>query len=172
MSAEPEKAPEGEGTENAEEGQSKPKSKLPLIIGGVVGLLVLGGAGAYFAGLFGGEDPEKAKAEEAAKLAAIPPTFVDFPEILVNLNEPGRKGKFLKLNVKFEIADPTGVAVIEGLKPRIIDQFQMYLRELRLEDLQGSEGLHRLRDELLKRVNLEVKPLVVKDVLFIDVLIQ
>lgn len=169
MSAAPEEiAPEGENPEE----QPKPKSKLPLIIGGVVGLLVLGGAGAYFAGLFGGGEADHA-AEEAAKAAEAPaPTFVDFPEILVNLNEPGRKGKFLKLSLKFEVEDPKGAEEIEKIKPRIIDQYQMYLRELRLEDLQGSEGLHRLREELLKRVNEEVKPLKVKDVLFIDVLVQ
>ena len=47
-----------------------------------------------------------------------------------------------------------------------------YLRELRLEDLQGAAGVYRLREELLVRVNQAVRPAKVNDVLFKDMLIQ
>ena len=36
--------------------------------------------------------------------------------------------------------------------PRIVDKFQIYLRGVRVEDLRGSDGMHRLREELLLRV--------------------
>ena len=39
---------------------------------------------------------------------------------------------------------------IEAVMPRIVDNFQIYLRELRLEDLRGSAGIYRLREELLR----------------------
>ena len=58
------------------------------------------------------------------------------------------------------------------LSPRIIDNFQVYLRELRVEDLRGSAGIYRLREELLARVNNAVHPTKVKDVLFKDMLVQ
>ena len=58
------------------------------------------------------------------------------------------------------------------LKPRIVDNFQVYLRELRIEDLRGSAGVYRLREELLARVNTAVQPVKVKNVLFNEVLIQ
>jgi flagellar FliL protein len=56
--------------------------------------------------------------------------------------------------------------------PRIIDNFQVYLRELRLDDLRGSAGIYRLREELLMRVNTAAQPVHVKDVLFREMLVQ
>lgn len=166
-----------EGEEGSEgEGDPKPKpkskSKLFIIIGGVVGILLLGTAGAYFAGLFGGGD--STPVAEAAEEEIIPEEIIyfDFPQILVNLNEPGRKGKFLKLTVVFELASEEDIPLVEKLEPRIIDQFQMYLRELRFEDLQGSEGMYRLKEELLRRVNSEVGKDKVRDILFKNILVQ
>ena len=88
------------------------------------------------------------------------------------MNEPGRKGKFLKLTVVFELTSEEDIALIEKLEPRIIDQFQMYLRELRFEDLQGSEGVYRLKEELLRRVNSEAGKDKVRDILFKNILVQ
>ncbi|MFX9073467.1 flagellar basal body-associated FliL family protein, partial [Acinetobacter baumannii] len=56
--------------------------------------------------------------------------------------------------------------------PRIIDNFQVYLRELRLDDLKGSAGMYRLREELLLRVNMAAQPVKIKDVLFKEMLVQ
>jgi flagellar FliL protein len=58
------------------------------------------------------------------------------------------------------------------MMPRIIDNFHVYLRELRAEDLRGSAGLYRLREELLIRVQAIADPVVVRDVLFKEVLVQ
>jgi flagellar FliL protein len=46
------------------------------------------------------------------------------------------------------------------------------LRELRVEDLSGSASVYRLKEELLRRVNLAVEPVKVKDVLFREMIIQ
>ena len=54
----------------------------------------------------------------------------------------------------------------------MVDNFQVYLRELRVEDLRGSAGIYRLREELLARVNSAVRPTKVKDVLFKEMLVQ
>lgn len=163
--------PEGDGEGEGQE-EPKPKSKLPLIIGGIVGLFLLCAAGAYFMGVFGGGEEKPGAQAQEEKLLATDITYYDFPQILVNLNEPGRKGKFLKLTIVFELGSPDDVPLIEKLEPRIIDQFQMYLRELRFEDLQGSEGVHRLREELLRRVNSEAGKDKVKDILFKNILVQ
>ena len=61
---------------------------------------------------------------------------------------------------------------IAAMMPRIIDNFQIYLRELRVEDLRGSDGIYRLREELLARVNAAVAPVKVTDVLFKEMLVQ
>ena len=52
-----------------------------------------------------------------------------------------------------------------ALMPRMVDQFQAYLRELRVDDLKGSAGVLRLKEELLRRVNVAAAPYKVRDVL-------
>ena len=58
------------------------------------------------------------------------------------------------------------------LEGRAGGHFQVYLRELRVEDLQGAAGMHLLREELLTRVQAAVKPVKVNDVLFREMLVQ
>jgi flagellar FliL protein len=46
------------------------------------------------------------------------------------------------------------------------------LRELRPSDLEGGIGIYRLREELIRRINIAVYPAKVETILFKDVLIQ
>ena len=98
--------------------------------------------------------------------------FYDLPEMLVNLNAGGRKVSYLKIVVSLELNDGPDLDRVNEVLPRIIDNFQVYLRELRVEDLTGSAGLQRLREELLLRVNAAAHPAVVKNVLFKEMLVQ
>jgi flagellar FliL protein len=133
-------------------------------------LLVLGGAGgAYVAGLL---DPLLGAKQEEEVLAAGQTVFYDLPEMLVNLSIGGRKSSYLKISLSLELEDPAAMVRVDQVLPRIVDNFQVYLRELRIEDLNGSAGLQRLREELLLRVNTAVQPVVVRDVLFKEMLIQ
>ena len=92
--------------------------------------------------------------------------------MLVNLNTAGRKRTFLKMLVSLELASEGDITTVEMMLPRVIDNFQIYLRELRMEDLQGAAGMNRLRVELLDRVNAAVRPALVNDVLFKEMIIQ
>lgn len=143
----------------------------------VLPLLLLGGgaAGVMFSGLLGSsEAPEKhATAEHGAeKTSASAAVFFDLPEMLVNLNSTGRRPNYLKMKVSLELESELDIGRLRALSPRIIDNFQVYLRELRVEDLRGSAGIYRLREELLARVNAAVHPTKVRDVLFKDMLVQ
>ena len=148
--------------------------KLILILIPVILLIAIAGGLYYFgvftkiAGLF------KSAPKEAAKPVSQVPqvVFYDLPEILVNLNSEGRRQNFLKIKVSLELTAQTDIPVVEAVMPRVIDNFQVYLRELRVDDLNGSEGMLRLREELLDRVNAVVKPAKVKDVLFKEMLVQ
>ena len=155
------------------EGEAKKKSKLPLIIGGVVGLLLVVGAGLYFTGML---DSVLGKKQAPVVAAAPPPkplVFFDLPDFLVNLNSGGsKKASFLKLSVSLELENQEDTAKLQAVMPRVIDNFQIYLRELRVEDLRGSGGIYRLREELLARVNAAVAPVKVNDVLFKEMLVQ
>ena len=117
---------------------------------------------------------EKGKEGEHAAGGGVPgaAVFYDLPEMLVNINTAGRTKNFLKMRVSLELANETDINRIENVLPRIVDNFQVYLRELRLEDLQGAAGMYRLREELLNRVNAAVRPAQVKDVLFKEMIVQ
>jgi flagellar FliL protein len=121
---------------------------------------------------FGGEKQEEEKKEQAAAQPAKPAVFYNLPEMLVNLNTAGRRTSFLKISVSLELENATDIPRIEAVMPRIVDNFQIYLRELRVEDLRGSAGLYRLREELLARVNNAAQPARVNDVLFKEMLVQ
>lgn len=166
-------AEELEGEES--EGGKKKLSGKKLVLFIILPLLLLIGAAAaaYFL-LLSGDEPPPAEGEAAAP--APPPietsTFFDLPDIIVNLNTGSRRAAFLKINVSLELEKRTDIEKIQEVMPRIIDEFQVYLRELRLEDLEGSAGVYRLREELLRRVNVAVRPSRVKDVLFKEMLVQ
>ena len=160
-----------------------------LILFVVVPLLLIGGggAGAYFMGLLdpilgvehaeeGEESGEKAAKDEPEDEelieAGLPSVFHDLPPMLVNLNQAGKRKSYLKISIKLELASEQDVNAVTNIQPRIIDRFQVYLRELRIEDLEGSAGMQRLREELLNRVNKVAHPVKVRDVLFAELLVQ
>jgi flagellar FliL protein len=98
--------------------------------------------------------------------------FFDMQDLLVNLNTVGRKQSFLKLSISLELERADDLPRLQAVMPRVIDTFQVYLRELRVDDLRGSAGIYRLREELLTRVNAAAAPVKVTDVLFKEMLVQ
>lgn len=104
-----------------------------------------------------------------------PTVFFDLPVMIVNLNSsnPDTPRKpILKILVCLELSNPTDQQTVEQVMPRIIDSFQVYLRELRPGELSGSSGLVRLREELIARINHATHPVLIKDVLFKEMLVQ
>jgi flagellar protein FliL len=108
----------------------------------------------------------------AANKAEIPANYEDLQEFLVNLNTGGKQTSFLKLVVTLDISDAAARQAVDANMPRIRDSFQVYLRELRAEDLRGSAGLQLLREELLLRVNKIIAPAKIDDILFKEIIVQ
>lgn len=154
----------------------KKKSKKKLII--IILLLVLlGGGGAAAFMLLGGEPSADAETTEAAKeggeAAAIPePVYMDLEDIVVNLNSTSRRTNYINLKITLELKSKEDIAAIESQMPRIKDAFNTYLRELRREDLQGSAGVYRLKNELMLRLQKTLTKGEVKDILFREIIIQ
>jgi flagellar protein FliL len=160
-------------TEQATNAEAPPprkgRGKLLLLVG-VPLLLGAGGAGVWFAGLLPG-----GKAEAPATAAAAPaekPVFVDMPDIIANLNAPGRRSSYIKLRSKLEVARAADARALQEAMPRLQDLFTTYLREVRPEELRGSAGTYRLREELMVRASLAAPPAQVTDVLFVELLLQ
>jgi flagellar FliL protein len=140
----------------------------------IVALIVGAGGAAWFFGALN-FFTHRAAAEPtptADKGAMI--SYYDLPDMLVNLRSDGPRPSFLKISVSLEIKRPEDKMALDRVLPRVIDTFQVYLRELRVDQLQGSAGLLRLREELLARVNAALKPsnVQINDVLFKEMLVQ
>jgi len=163
--------PEEEAEADAEQTAAKSKRKLPsmkVMIMAAAGLLVVGGGGTGGYLYFGHSKP--AQPEHPV---AKPATFVDLPDVLVNLSNSGTdRTQYLKVKVVLELPDPALVGQIQPLMPRVMDAFQTYLRELRPTDLDGSAGLYRLKEELTRRVNVAVAPNKITAVLFKEIVVQ
>ena len=171
MSDDEEKQVDGDEGEASTEAPVKGKRKLVIIIAAVV-LLAAVGAGLFFGGVIGGGKKESKKDDKKAEVSVPKPAYYDLPEFLVNLSTGSGKTSFLKMSVTLELKDDASKAVVDANKPRILDAFNTYLRELRPSDLSGSAGIYRLREELIARINSTVEEGLVKDILFSEIIIQ
>lgn len=200
--AEATEAPEGEEAVDGAEGEgASGKKKLPLkmlIIIGAAALVVLGGGGGAAFVLLkpkpdaahaekGHEKEKKEKKKEkkgeekggkegegAAVVREGPDGVVYYtlPEVVVNMQTSDGRPTFLKLKLTLELPDEGAVEELEPNMPRMQDMFQSFLRELRPEDLSGSQGSYQLRMEILRRVNLVVAPSKANAVLIEEMLIN
>jgi flagellar FliL protein len=165
-----------DSTEGAEKANAPAKTRGParrrlvLILAGAIVALALG-TGAYAFGLLDALLGPSDATDDHAKVAA-PPVFYALPDLLVSLNTGERRSPFLKVKISLQLQSAEDQQHIERLLPRLIDYCQVYLRELRLDELRGSAGTTRLREELLRRISAAVAPVQVTDVLFGEIFVQ
>lgn len=162
-------AVDGDDLLDDEEGASGGKKKLIILI--AVALLLIGGGAAAFFILDPLGSEEDVVAEEKIE-APEPVVFFPLPAITVNLENVAGRQQYLKLKATLELRDQGEIAKIEPLMPRVLDAFQVYLRELRTTDIEGSAGMFRLKEELQRRINVAVYPIEVRKILFEEILIQ
>lgn len=179
---------QAEGAEEAEGSHRFTAKKILLFIVLPLVFIITLGLSAYFFGFLdkvfpkeplacenvkeGDKDFAECTAQAAAKNADFPGAFLTMEDIIVNLNSAGKHPRFLKIAVKLEMEDAEEQKKIEPLMPRVVDQFQMYLRELRVSDLRGTSGIYRMKIELLNRVRAVAPDVKVRDVLFQEILVQ
>lgn len=122
----------------------------------------------------GGKDAKGGEEKKGPAVQGSPggPLFMDLPDILVNLDTGNQKPAYLKVHVALQVAKESDAPLIQGFMPRILDDLTLYLREMRPDTLKDPKTLERLRQELLKRVGQEIKPVKVSDILFREFLIQ
>ncbi|MCR9071193.1 MAG: flagellar basal body-associated FliL family protein [Alphaproteobacteria bacterium] len=154
---------------------------LPLL------LLIGAGAGAFLAGLipgFGGPEPEmtaeqKAEMERIANTAPSPAkpspagaVFHTLDEFVVNLQSNRGYPVFLVLSLTVELSNEGAVPVITAQEPRIRDGMIVYLSSLTPQQLNGYDGIQKVRNNawrLLRElidpdliVNVQIAKLTVK----------
>ncbi len=100
-------------------------------------------------------------------------SFLQLPEMIINLRQNSKgKSNILKATFILELISMKDKDVIEHLKPIISDQLQTYLRELKIEDLEGASGIEKVRHELKTRVASVIIPVKIRNILFKEFLVQ
>jgi len=187
-----------DGAEGAE-GEGAPAKKKPpmMIIIAAAAVVLLGGGGGAGYFLFlkpkpaangeehaAAEKKPKKKEEEKEEGGKEDPNapvikegpdgvvFYTLPDLLVNMQSPDGRPTFLKLKLTLELPNEEVAEELTPNMPRMQDMFQSFLRELRPEDLSGSQGSYQLRMELLRRVGLMAAPQKVNAVLIEEMLIS
>jgi len=144
-----------------------------ILIIGLPLLLLLGGGAAYVMGMV---PPAADGAGAADQIGGVDDpasiVFVDLPDLLINLNADGPRLRFLKIAAALEVRGEKQAEAVRRFVPRILDSFHMYLRAIRPEELQGSEGVYRIKEELLARTNDAIRPAQVRNVLVRELLVQ
>jgi flagellar FliL protein len=184
------------------DGHAPKKKPPMMLIAAALGALVVlggGGTGAYLV-LFKkpptpAEAAAKAKAQKAKKAKAGAKdekkdggkpdpnapvvkdgpdgvVFYTLPDVVVNMQTADGRPSFLKLKLTLELPDHDTADVLNPNMPRLQDMFQVFLRELRPEDLAGSQGGYQLRTEILRRVNLVIAPSRANAVLIEEMLVN
>ncbi|MDB5460932.1 MAG: flagellar basal body protein FliL [Caulobacteraceae bacterium] len=182
-------------TLDGEDHGGKKKPPLMIILAAVGAVVVLGGGGttAFLmlkkpavaeAGKAPGGKAKKEKAKDdksadgkkadAAQIKDGPDgvVFYTLPDVVVNMQTADGRPSFLKLKLTLELPDHDAADVLTPNMPRLQDMFQVFLRELRPEDLSGSQGGYQLRMEILRRVNLVIAPSKANAVLIEEMLVN
>ena len=172
MAKKPKPAEDGAPAEGAAEGGGKSKKKLIIIVAGVLVLAGAGGGGWFF--FMKKPSAEQIAAAEAAKNVKKPVAFIEMKDMMISIagGPQQERQPMIKIKVVLETADAKISDEIKPLLPRVEDAFQVFMRELRPSDLEGSAGMYRLKEELLRRVNITVHPAKIDAVLFKELLVQ
>lgn len=139
-------------------------------------LAIPGGAGGFYAAYSGllpldrlmvSAEPEDHAADASHAGESLPDfAFVPIEPVIVSLGQ-GAQTRHLRFRAELEV--PTAQkSEVERLTPRVVDVLNTYLRALRLEDLEDSSGLVRLRAQMLRRVQIVAGADRVNDLLIME----
>ncbi len=167
---------DGDGTETRRQGLvRKLLGNRKLLIASAAALVLLlagGGAGLYVFVFSAPSADAGARSAEAGPVTPPQIAFYDVPDLITNLQSTDGNPVYLKLSTSLELDNAEEKPGLAAVMPRVVDQFQGYLRELRIDDLKGSAGVIRLKEELLRRVNVAAAPYRVRDVLLKEMIVQ
>ena len=179
-----------EGEEGEEEAKKGGLKKMILFIGLPVILVILAGvAGALFF-LGGGEEEAVAEGEHGeahgeasadghgeghAEEEAHRAELFRFEEpLIVDMSGPDNRSVLLEVQIALAYSDHDVGEMLarEDVQMLLRDEYVEFFRALRVVDIDGSTGSHRIRMELIRRTNLVLAPKTVDGVLLPSFVMQ
>ncbi|HRK41830.1 MAG TPA: flagellar basal body-associated FliL family protein [Gemmobacter sp.] len=155
--------------ETPQEAAPKRKSKLPLLIGVVLAIL-LGGGGFFvtYSGMILGGDTHTEAAHPEIKLPDI--AFVPLEPIMISLGAAAENRR-LRMVSQLEVAN-AHVAEVTLLMPRVLDVINTYLRAVEVRQLEDPAALTLIRSHLLRRIQLVTGEGRVNDLLITEFIVN
>ena len=139
-------------------------SRLPLLLGLVLGLLGAGGGFAVMSGKFPGE---KSASDTAMKddIAFVPIEVMTIP---IGSNATTR---YLRFSAQLEVEGGSESEVAKQL-PRVVDVLNTYLRSVTLSELEDPASLLTLRAQMRRRIDLVIGGDRVRDLLVMEFVVN
>ena len=160
-----------DGPEQDEEAVAE-KRKMLFVMGLALCLIVGATTAAYFSDRIV-HMIESSGARQVANVEDGPaPTFYDLPQISVNLHNVIDRVTYMKIRLCLELGSENDMPKVEARMPYLMDDLHLYLRELRVQELEGAQGLQRLRKQLFSRVVTMTAPARVETLLFKEMMVQ
>ena len=142
------------------------KKRAFLFAASSIGLLLLTLGGLWIIGV----SPHFLSSKSSSHISQA--VYIAIPEIVTNLQGVNGEEPYIKMKVALEISNSNGKARLEKKLPEFIDMFQTYIRSMHPNELQEASGTYRLKEALISRANIISKPIIVKDVLFQEIIVQ
>jgi len=142
----------------AAEGAAPPKkSKLKLILAGVLVLLLAGGGGGAFLLMSKkkpkGDDEEQTEAAAPQQISVpkVPPTFLALENVVVNLADPGGE-RLIQLGLTLQISDAKVADQVKVFMPRIRNDVIRLVSLRTTQDLLQPDGKEKLAAAIQRAV--------------------
>jgi flagellar FliL protein len=160
----------GSSPELEDQFKSVKGKRLIVIIGSILAIALLMGIYLYF------RSPADT-VSSSQKLSDTPKAntnsyFFELPEITTNLAPNNDKESWIKFAMTLQLENSKDQDALDKKIPMIKDSIIVFLREIRSSDLASSGGSMMLKTELLKRINKIMYPIILKDILFREILLD
>lgn len=157
-----------------EPAESKPKSRLPIILIALVIVLAGGGAGAWF--FMGQKAADHKQAAHEARKETPPPVFLPLESFTVNL-QPGDGGEqFLQTNLTLQVADQAQADLLKAYMPNVRSRLLLLLSSKKPAEVLSVDGKNKLTQEILEIFKEPLMPggpkAGVKNVLYTSFVVQ
>ena len=156
--------------EDEPEETADPPKKGKGMLFGLIGAVVLGGAGfaAVYLGFVGGGAAANHPPTEVAPLPSV--NFIPMDDIVVSLGKKAN-ARHLRFRGHLEI-DPTYKEDVTLLLPRVYDVLNTFLRAVDEEEIARPSSLIKLRAQMLRRVQIVTGEGRVRDLLITEFILN
>lgn len=141
-----------------------------ILILSIVLILISSGAASFFfipdlRNHFVNRVDQETLRQQLLERKALEITYLPMPEMKVNLKVTNGSPKVLTATFVLAIPDENMRNSVNHLLPEIENQFNTFLREMSVKDLEGIAGIDRIAREMLMRINRSITPFHIVDVL-------